>query len=400
MKIKIFLVYFILCSGMLTAQKLQLDVAAESAILVNADTGAILYEKNPHAPRYPASITKIATALYTLKKKTGQLNELVVAEQESIASITTELKRKRNYSAPSYLIEQDSTHAGIKKDEAFKLIDLLYMMMIVSANDAANVIAQHVGKNIPDFMDEVNIFLKNIGCQQTHFSNPHGLHHPQHQTTAFDMALMTREAFKDPVFRKMVSTVKFTRPKSNKQAPAPLIQTNMLLRNGKLHYSKAVGVKTGHTSHALNTFVAAAEYEGRTLIAVLLKSKDRSAIFKDAVQLFEAAFNQPKVKKIYLSKGNQKFSKEIVGAKNLLETYSKEDLALEYYPAEEPQFKCLLYWKELALPIQKDDPVAELVLQSSEGHALKKVPLYAFETVESTWLHWFKSFYTSSNVKK
>jgi len=150
------IILFFMHTPLLAAKKLEVSIAAESAILINAETGAILFEKNCYTPCFPASITKIATALYTLKKKNGQLNEMVTAEQESLGSISTEAKRRKNYSAPSYLIEQDSSHAGIKKNEVFLLKDLLYLMMVASANDAANVIAQHVGPSIPTFMEELN----------------------------------------------------------------------------------------------------------------------------------------------------------------------------------------------------------------------------------------------------
>jgi len=232
--------------------------------------------------------------------------------------------------------------------------------------------------------------MKDLGCKQTRFLNPHGLHHPDHQTTAYDMAILTKEALKDPLFREIVSTAKFTRPKSNKQAPTLLLQTNMLIREGKNHYSKAIGVKTGHTSHAQNTFVGAAEYEGRTLIAVLLKSKDRSAIFKDSIKLFEAAFNQPKIRKNYLPAGPQKFEKEIAGTENVLKTYTKEDLTLEFYPAEEPEIKCLLYWTHLNLPIEKGAPVAELRLETLDGQVLRSVSLFSSEKMEASWLFWLK----------
>ena len=185
---------------------------------------------------------------------------------------------------------------------------LLEGMMVVSGNDAANVIAQGIGPSIPGFMDELNAHLKQIGCTQTRFLNPHGLHDPNHQTTAYDLALMTAEALKNPVFCEIVSKPRFIRPKTNKQEATALLQSNRLLRPGKYYYSKAIGVKTGYHSKAKSTFVAASKWEGRTLIAVLMGYKERGEMFEDAIQLFEKAFNQPRVQRRYLKAGPQTFS--------------------------------------------------------------------------------------------
>lgn len=328
----------------LFAAPLSVSVHAESAILINADTGAILFEKNPHDLHFPASITKIATAIYALKMKGDHLDDVIAAEQESIGSVSPEVKRRSNYTLPSHWIEQDGSHIGIKKGEELSFRDLLYGMMVASGDDAANVIAQYVGGTIPNFMTQLNAYLKEIGCQKTVLHNPHGLHHPLQQTTAFEMAQLTREAMKNPLFRQIVSTVRYTRPKTNKQQPTTLVQTNLLLRNGRYHYPKAIGVKTGYMSHAQHTFVGAAKNGDRTLIVVFLKVKDRGNMFLDSAILFEAAFNQQKVERILLKAGAQKFAFEQSGLQQPVKSYLKDDFTISYYPAEEPKVKCLLFW--------------------------------------------------------
>lgn len=372
-------------------EPLDLSVNAESAILINADTGTILYEKNSNDLHFPASITKIASCAYALKKKGDHLDDIVIAEQESIASISPEAKRRSNYSIPPYWVEQGSNHIGIKKGEELTLGDLLYGMMLASANDASNVVAQYVGGTIPSFMADLNSWIQEIGCKNTTFFNPHGLHHPKHQTTAYDMALIAKEAMKDPAFRQIVSTVRYTRPKTNKQDPTTLVQLNRLLRTGRYYYPKAIGVKTGGTSVAMNTFVAAAKQDDRTLIAVLLKTKERNDIFTDAIKMFEGAFNQPKVKRVLLKEGFQKIQLDLPGATNSLKTYVKEGLTIEYFPAEEPKVKCLLVWDKLTLPIAKDQKVGELTFENTQQGVIKKVSLYAQESVKETWMHWFKN---------
>jgi D-alanyl-D-alanine carboxypeptidase (penicillin-binding protein 5/6) len=371
----------------LVAEPLKFDIRGESAILMNAGSGVILFEHDAYTPRYPASTTKVATALYALKQQGHDLDISIEAEQDSLATVSQKTKHKSNYTLPAYWLEPDGMHIGIKRGEILTLRDLLKGMLISSGNDAANVIAQALGPTIPTFMEGLNVYLQEIGCQHTHFCNPHGLHDPQHQTTAYDLALIAREALKHPVFCDIVSQARFMRPKTNKQAATTLLQTNRLIRPGKFYYSKAIGVKTGYHAKAKKTLVAAARADGRTLILVLLGYQDRNAIFEDAIKLFEAAFNQPKVQRIFLKEGPQSFTLELPKADRPVQTYLAEALSLEYYPAEDPQAKCLLYWHSVSLPISKDQQVGELHLVAADGTILKQVPLLAIENVKLNWPH-------------
>lgn len=369
----------------INAEQLAISVQAESAILMNADTGAILFEKNSKKLQFPASTTKIATAAYTLKVANDKLEDKVSADQESIASISEQAKKKSNYTLPPYWIEQGSTHMGIKKGEIFSLKDLLYGLMVSSANDSANVIAQHVGGTIPDFMKGVNAYLQEIGAKDTLFMNPHGLHHPKHQTTAHDMAILAIDAMKAPLFRQIVSTVHFTRPKTNKQEPTTLVQGNRLLKKGQYHYPKAIGVKTGYTSAAQHNLVAAAKDGDRTLVAVLLKNPEKGEMFKDAAKMFDTAFNQPKIERVLLHAGKQKFVLDIQGGDKKLQTNLLKDISMTYYPAEEPKIKALLFWDNLSLPIKKDQRVGELRLVYEDGSVWVTEPIYASEDVNKAW---------------
>lgn len=386
--------FFFVGTPRVGAEPLQCNVNAESVILMNADTGVILYERNAREPFYPASTTKIATALVALKAKGNKLDDVITISSEALATTTEEAKRRSNYTLPPYWLETGGSHMGLKKGEEMTLRDLLYGMMLVSANDAANVIALHVGKTIPNFMTNVNAYLRQIGCKATTFSNPHGFFHPNHKTTAYDMAVMTKEALKNPTFCEIVSTSTYLRPKTNKQEAQTLIQTNKLLRNGKFYYPYAIGVKTGHLSKAGNCFVSAARRNGRTLIAVLLKTKERTDMFQDAVKLFEAAFNQTEVKQTVLQNGPQKAAVDVPGAAAPLKAYIKESVTLTYFPAEEPKVKCFLYWNEkIVPPIAKDQLVGEIRVQAGDGRVLAIAPLFALEKVDVTWNYWFKSLF-------
>ena len=374
------------------AEPLQLEIKGEAAILMNADTGAILFEKNAHALHYPASTTKVATALYVLKTRGQELDTPVIAVQDDLASIDHEAKRRSNYTLPAYWLEPDGSHIGIKRDEELTVRDLLKGMLIPSGNDAANVVAHFAGGTIPLFMENLNVFLKDLGCTDTTFYNPHGLHHPQHQTTAYDLALILKESLKHPVFCEIISHTRFVRPKTNKQKSTILYQTNRLLRPGKFYYSKAIGGKTGYHSKAKKAFVGAARYNDRTLIIVLLKYDERSQLYQDAITLFDAAFNQPKVHHILLKAGKKKFTQLLPNAAEPLETYLAEDVSLDYYPSEDPKAKCHLHWHPLSLPIVKDQEVGELRLISENGVLLQKRNIFAFKEVEMQWpYNWFHS---------
>lgn len=379
------------------AEKLALSVKGEAAILMNADTGAILYEKNAHVLHYPASTTKIATALYALQKVADKFDVMIAADQDCIGTVKEEAIRKSNYTLPAYLLIPDGSHIGIKRGEVLSLRDLFYGMMVASGDDAANIIAKYTSGTIPQFVEEMNAYVNELGCRSTVFYNPHGLHHPKQQTTAYDLAILTREALKNPFFKDMVATVRYTRPKTNKQEPTTLVQTNRLLRNGPYFFPKAIGVKTGYYSLAGNTFVAAAKDGDRTLIAVILKTNERKDIFVDAKKMFEAAFSQPKVQRVLLHKGTQKFTLDLPGAQKTIACYIPQEVTLEFYPAEEPGVKCLLVWdKNIELPIAKDQQLGEVFLQLDNGSIANKVPVYSSEDVKATWSHALKNLFISN----
>lgn len=387
--------FFLFIFSLLGAEPLTFKIRGEAGILMNAETGVVLFEHQSNLPFFPASTTKIATALYALKLRGEDLGLMVQAEQEILVTQTQEAKRKSKHTLPPYLLEPDGMHIGIKKDEILSLRTLLEGMLIPSGNDAANVIAHALGPTIPLFMDGLNAFVKEIGCENTRFLNPHGLHDPLHQTTAKDLAVLTSKALKNPVFCEIVSQTRFSRPKTNKQPSATFLQTNRLLRPGKYYYAKAIGVKTGYHAKAKKTFVGAARSDGRTLIAVLLGYEDRNAIFEDAAKLFETAFNQPKVQRVFFKEGPQNFKLELPQANGSIQTHLLHPLTLEYYSAEDPKVKCHLYWHSLSLPVMKDQEVGELHLISAKGELLKRGQLLSIQEVGLTWPHNWLAYFSS-----
>ena len=381
MKLFLSFIAAILCVS-LNAKPLQVDVSAKSAILMNAETGAILYEKNSHAPAYPASITKVATAHYVLDVKKADLAKSVLVSSESLRMKPP----KRDWSSlPAHWLEMDGTKMGLMKGEEIPIEALLYGMMLVSANDAANVLAESMSGSIPAFVSELNQYLKSIGCLNTHFCNPHGLHHPEHITTAYDMCLITKNALRNPKFREIVSKLTYNKPHTNKLPEETLRQHNHLLRPGRFFYPKAIGVKTGFTSQAQNTLVAAARHEGRTLIAVVLGCEKRENRYVDVKKLFETAFAERPVHRILFS-GQECFTRAIEGGTALLQAVLAHEVAIDYFPAEETEPKAEIHWTLPRLPISKGSQVAQLRLLDANGHLLTEAPLLAKEEVSASWL--------------
>lgn len=366
------------------SRPLKFDLSAKAAVLINEETGAVLYEKNAHAPSYPASITKIITALYTLEKKGHALDEMVIASHDAIAAVHPHIRRCESKGHPPYRLEFGGSHMGIKAGESLPMKTLLYGLMLASGNDAANVIAQHVSGSVEQFMNELNAFVRKKGCQNTNLLTPHGLPHPDHMTTAYDMAQLTRYALKYSFFREVVKTVKYTRGQTNKQPESEFLQHNALVKPGKFYYPKATGVKTGYTTAAGYTLVASAEDGNRRLIAVLLGCEHLQERYKDAVALFEAAFNEPKVSRTLFSKEFDLFSCSIKGGRTQLQATLPADLTLFYYPSEEPRFQVEVEWKAPTLPIPSGAIVGQVRVITELGKTLVCMPLFAAQPVEAS----------------
>jgi D-alanyl-D-alanine carboxypeptidase (penicillin-binding protein 5/6) len=385
----------------LHAKQLDFNIAAEGAILINAKTGAILFEKNAHSPAFPASTTKIATAIYTLDQCGNQLGKKFTATRECTASITPQAKRQSNYRSPPHWLETDGSHIGIKNGEEFRLYDLMCGMLIGSANDASNVIALGVGGTIPVFMERLNQYLKEIGCLNTTFNNPHGLHHPDHLTTPYDLAIMAKKGLENPVFRQIVSMSRYDCPQTNLEYERTFIQTNQLMRSGPFSYSKAIGVKTGTTQAAGKNLVAAAEENGRRLIAVALGCREsRSDLYRDVIKLFETAFNEPKMRRYLLKRGETDLTTRIAGARRPLKTTLPDGLYYDFYPAEECAVKAVVSWEIPPLPIQSGDRVGIVRVIDERGNFVHETELFALEGLKPTLWHRIYLIFSENTGKK
>lgn len=377
----------------LYSQPLKVNVFAEAAILINLENGNVLFEKNADQVLFPASITKVATALYILDKYGHRLQEEATAKPSALGWAAVHLKRNNPERYPSYLLESGATHLGIQAGEKITVASLLEGLLICSANDAANVLAEHFCGSVPKFVQELNAYLGSKGFSQTHFDNPHGLHHVDHSTTARNMAGIAREAMKLPLFRTIVRKEKGLMPQTNKSDPRPYGQGNLLLRRGRFFYPHATGIKTGYMSRSKCTLIASAEKEKRHVLAVLLGCQINEHRYKDAIALFEAAFAEKKVSRLLLTREHDSFTLALNGAKHPLKARMAEDLYMEYYPSEEPRAKTVVEWGVRQLPIRQGQVVGSISLVDQHGALLKKQPLVAIEQVDPT-LFWTIRHYT------
>ena len=248
------------------------SVQAECAILIDANSGNILYGKNIHSPQPPASITKVLTAL--------------VACEERSMSETITFSHNAVYDLP-----WDSSIVGFSEDEQVNMKDALYGLMLKSGNEAAQGIAEHVAGSIADFADLMNERAAEAGAINSHFVNPHGLHHEEHYTTAYDMAMILRAAVQNDTFLEIASTVsyKIAPTNINENGYSLTAGHKMINKNRAEYYEYAVAGKTGYTSKAGNTLVTYAQKGDMELICVILQSHQTQ--YADTKALLDYGFS-------------------------------------------------------------------------------------------------------------
>ncbi len=244
------------------------QVRGEGAYLIDVQSGQTLFMKNPDEQLAPASTTKIMTGLLAIER--GNLDDMVTAS-------STMLNNKVVYGTQIYLMPK----------ETVVLRDLLYAVFLNSANDAAVAVAEHLGSNLPNFVNMMNQRALEIGANNTHFVNPSGLTEAGHVTTAHDLALIARVAYQNPLFAQYVRTKSHTISRSKPDVPALMVNENKLLWRD----STVDGIKTGYTAAAQNCLVASVTKDGRQFIGVILKSPGRE-IYTDMQAMFDYGFTQ------------------------------------------------------------------------------------------------------------
>lgn len=235
-----------------------ISISAEHAIVINQDTGDILYEKNAYDEVEIASLTKVLTAIIALEQ--GDLDEYVSISERAIQATGSSI----------YL----------EKSEKITLEDLLYGLMLRSGNDAAIAIAEHVGGSVEGFTFLMNEKVKSLGLSGSHFTNPHGLDEPNHYATAYDLAKMMQYSMENEQFRKIAGTHAY-------HSASRTYQWNNKNRLLTERYAYCIAGKTGYTSNAGRTLVTSAKKDNQELVAVTFNAPDD---WNDHEQLYEWAF--------------------------------------------------------------------------------------------------------------
>lgn len=228
-------------------------IEADGGIVIDADTGTVLYGTNIHEQYFPASITKILTALVVIEN--CDLDEVVTFSHNAV-----------------YNVEANSSNMGMDTGDKLTVRECLYGLMLKSANEAGNALAEHVAGSIEDFSVMLNDKAQQLGCRNSNFVNPSGLNNPEHKTTAYDMALISKAAFENKVFVEIDSALYYDISPTKRFPEGFRVYPHhkMMKKNESVYYPGVIGGKTGYTSLAGNTLVTCAERDGVKLIAVIL----------------------------------------------------------------------------------------------------------------------------------
>jgi len=335
-------------------------VEAQAAILIEADTGRILWEKNAHEPKAMASTTKIMTCILALES--GMLDDVVTVSKRAARAPEVKLRLK----------------AGEKQ----RLEDLLYALMMKSSNDAAVAIAEHISGSVEAFCEKMTQKARELGAKNTVFKTPNGLDANGHQSTAYDLALITRYAMKNPKFVEIINTKQITIPQEGNYRSYYLSNTNRFLNE----YPGANGVKTGYTGKAGYCFVGAAKQNGMQLISVVLASgwgaRGKEQKWVDTKRLMNYGFKY--YKKVCLLEKNKllktipverakETSVSLYSGKDIFTTLNEEERSKVQIKIDAPQ--------SVEAPITKGQKLG--TVQVSIGNELiGTVPLVADRNIE------------------
>ncbi len=374
---------FFLCK-LFCCYSLEIQIETPYAALINAETGKVLFEKNARTKIYPCSTMKLATILYILEHKAESLDEIVTVFPEALMRTTEQEKKAHNYQIPAHYLEPDGTMIYIRNKENLSIRSLLYGALLKSGNDACNALAYHMSGEINEFVSNLNDWVTTVGAEATNFMNPHGLHHPQHYSCAYDMALIGKAAYHNKDFMKLATERIYTKPRTNLQRAETWKSNSCILRQGdELYYSKTLFAKTGQLKIGKYNLIAAATNGERTLIAALHKSPNWKQRYLDVIHMFETAFQEEKIKRLLFAKEETSFEKNLPKAKKTLQAVLNEDVFLEYFASEEPKVTSKLVWEEnLTLPIRKGTKVATIELTGINDKSLLSVDLYAKDKVK------------------
>ena len=315
------------------------DVTAASAIVMDADSGKVLFQKNANVPRFPASTTKVMTSLLLVEK--------VLPEEQIVA--------------PSDVESITGSKMHLKPGEKVPAKDMLYALMLRSANDGCYAVALHIAGSVPAFAKLMNQRAQEIGCTHTNFHNPNGLNDPQHLTTAHDLALIAREAMKYPEFQDAVKTTSYSIRRSMDQKDTLMVNKDKLL----IFDPSSEGIKTGWTIPAGHCFVGASTRNGYRVISVVLKSKDWKA---DTEALWDWAFDNHDRELITTANEPLQDLKVDGGAEDKVSVASPRDLYLTVPKGVQPEYQMTIKPEPvIEAPIAIGQRIGTILITDSQG---------------------------------
>lgn len=331
------------------------EITAPSAVLMEAESGRVLYEKNPHEIRACASITKVMTLLLVME-----------AIDEGKISLTDQV------AASAYAASMGGSDIWLKEGEVMSVDDLLKATVIMSANDAAVVLAEYVSGSVSEFVDRMNERAKELNMQDTVFKNPNGLDEDGHVTSAYDVALMSRELIK----HEKIKDYTLTWIDNLRGGETQLVNTNKLIKS----YSGITGLKTGTTGKAGSCITATAERNGLSLISVVLGCATTDDRFKDAASLLDRGFagyaaalpSMPQLPQLAVLRGMEK--------QTALTTDSPGSLIVEKGKEKEIVSEIILP-ESIEAPFEKGCPVGVVRYKIGE-EVLKECDIFTKDQVE------------------
>lgn len=341
------------------------EVVGEAAVVIDSRNGQVLFEKNPHQKVFPASTTKTLTAIIALES--GRLGDMVTI--------------------PDDACNVEGSAIGLQKGEKISLEDLLYALLLNSGNDSAVAIANYVGGSVDGFVQLMNKKAAELGAVNTNFNNPNGLPDPNHYSTAYDMALISRYAMQNPVFRKIVSTKIKTIHRDDPNAQSFLENHNRLL----WQYDGAIGIKTGYTEQARQCLISAAARQGRELIAVVMKSEG-SNLWTDSKKLLDYGFGE--FNSVSLTEAGKFVTDAPVrfGVSKAVPVQTGSSLTYNFLRSNQDEVRQQVVLKEnIKAPVRAGEKLGEVVFLSRDLE-LGRVDLVAQQevkrSVSSQWWPW------------
>lgn len=359
-------------------------IRSNAAILYEVTSGELVYEKNGKQKAYPASTTKIMTALLALEN--CEMDEPVTVTRTALNTVSP-----------------GSSIAGLQNGEVLTMYEMLECLLVASGNDAASVIAAHIGGTVAQFVEMMNERSRDLGCTSTHYTNPSGLHDEEHYTTAEDLLKVTVEAMKHPEFVEIVGSAQVTIPETNKvDHPRYFNNTNQLISQAVTSvnlYSKATGIKTGHTTPAGYCLVSSAENGDLSYIAVVLggyidENTGRNYSYVDSINLFLWGFSDFKYRTIVSTSDLVKeLEVDLAKEKDFVILRAAEDVTAFLHEDDDIDAiftKTISVQENITAPVERGDMLGTMtILRGSEVYA--RVDLVATNTVErSEGLYYFE----------